>query len=131
MMETAETPQEPQRLRALEQANAVRLARAELKRRIAEGEVTAAEIILACPYEARRWTVSELLVAQRRWGVTRCRKFLERNHISEIKQIGALTDRQRRLLAAQLESRSPLDFGAASIAPDVVAPALELRLAYA
>ena len=131
MMDTAETPQEPQRLRALEQANAVRLARAELKRRIAEGEVTAAEIILTCPYEARRWTVSELLVAQRRWGVTRCRKFLESNHISEIKQIGALTDRQRRVLASQLQSRSPLDFGEARVTPEAVTPALELRLAYA
>lgn len=134
MMETAETPQEPQRLRALEQANAVRLARAELKRRIAEGEVTAAEIILTCPGEAHRWTVSELLVAQRRWGVTRCRKFLERNHISEIKQIGALTDRQRRMLAAQLESRSPLGFDEPSVegvVPEAVTPVLELRLAYA
>lgn len=131
MMETAETPQEPQRLRALEHANAVRLARAELKRRIAEGEITAAEIILTCPYAARRWTVSELLVAQRRWGVTRCRKFLERNHISEIKQIGALTDRQRRMLAAQLESRSPLGFDETSVVPEAVTPVLELRLAYA
>jgi hypothetical protein len=131
MMETAETPQEPQRLRALGQANAVRLARAELKRRIAEGEVTAAEIILTCPCEAHRWTVSELLVAQRRWGVTRCRKFLERNHISEIKQIGALTDRQRRMLAAQLDSRSPLGFDEAAVVPEAVTPVLELRLAYA
>ena len=128
MMETAETPQEPQRLRALEQANAVRLARAELKRRIAEGEVTAAEVILSCPDEARRWTVSELLVAQRRWGVTRCRKFLERNHISEIKQIGALTDRQRGMLAAQLQSRSPLDFGEALVTPGEVISVLELLL---
>jgi hypothetical protein len=131
MMDTAETLQEPQRLRALGQANAVRLARAELKRRIAEGELTAAEIILNCPCEAHRWTVSELLVAQRRWGVTRCRKFLERNHISEIKQIGALTDRQQRMLAAQLESRSPLGFDEASVVPEAVTPALELRLAYA
>jgi hypothetical protein len=133
MTETAATPQEPQRLRALEQANAVRLARAELKRRIAEGEVTAAQIILNCPDEARRWTVSELLVAQRRWGVTRCRKFLERNHISEIKPIGALTDRQRRVLAAQLESRGALQetFAAPCPLPVTPAPVQEFQLAYA
>jgi hypothetical protein len=89
-------------LKALEHANAVRLARAELKRRIADGEVTAAEVIVGCPDEAHRWTVSELLMSQRRWGVTRCRKFLERNNISEIKPIGTLTPRQRRLLATQL-----------------------------
>ena len=102
MPETTQMPTEPQRLRALEHANAVRLARAELKRRIAEGEASAADVILDCPDAARRWTVSELLLSQRRWGSTRCRKFLERNGVSEIKLIGALTDRQRRMLAEQL-----------------------------
>jgi hypothetical protein len=108
MIKAATKPSEPQRLRALERANAIRLARADLKKRIAEGEVTAAQIILDCPGEAERWTVSELLMSQRRWGIARCRKFLERNHISEIKPIGDLTDRQRRLLALQLRERSPL-----------------------
>ncbi len=108
MIKAATKPSEPQRLRALERANAIRLARADLKKRIAEGEVTAAQIILDCPGEADRWTVSELLMCQRRWGCARCRKFLERNHISEIKPIGDLTDRQRRLLALQLRERSPL-----------------------
>lgn len=102
MPETTQTPPAPQRLRALEHANAIRLARAELKRRIAEGEVSAADVILECPDAANRWTVSELLLAQRRWGSTRCRKFLERNGVSEIKLIGSLTERQRRLLAEQL-----------------------------
>ena len=101
MPETA-IPTEPQRLRALEHANAIRLARAELKRRIAEGEVSAAEVILECPDAAIRWNVSELLLSQRRWGSTRCRKFLERHGVSEIKLIGSLTERQRRLLAEDL-----------------------------
>ena len=104
MPEYAQTPAEPQRLRALEQANQVRLARAELKRRIGEGDVSAAEVILSCPDAAQRWTVSELLMAQRRWGATRCRKFLERNGISEIKPIGSLTERQRLMLATQLKA---------------------------
>ena len=94
----------PQRMRALERANAVRLARAELKRRIAEGEATAADIILDPPAEALSWAVGELLMSQRRWGTTKCRKFLGRYHITETKTVGALTDRQRRLLAGQLES---------------------------
>ena len=93
MTDTAQSRSEPQRLRALEQANAIRLARAGLKRRIAVGEVSAAEVILGCPDAANRWTVAELLMSQRRWGETRCRKFLERNGISEIKAIGALTVR--------------------------------------
>ena len=104
MTDTAQAPAEPQRMRALEHANAVRLARADLKRRIALGEVSAAEVILECPEAVRRWTVSELLMSQRRWGNTRCRKFLERNGVSEIKPIGALTERQRKLLAEELSA---------------------------
>jgi hypothetical protein len=107
-METATVTPGPQRLRALERANEVRLARAELKRRIADGESSAAEVILACPWEASTWTVAELLMSQRRWGTSRCLRFLARNNISEMKQIGALTERQRNLLAAQLESRDSL-----------------------
>jgi hypothetical protein len=43
-------------------------------------------------------------MSQRRWGTTRCRKFLARYHITETKPLGALTDRQRRLLADELEA---------------------------
>ena len=102
MMETATRTPEPQRLRALGRANEVRLARAELKRRIAEGDVSASEVILACPWEASSWTLGDLLMSQRRWGRTRCRKFLVRNQISEMKQVGALTERQRKILAQAL-----------------------------
>ena len=108
---------EPQRLRALERANEVRLARAELKRRIADGHVSAAEVILACPWEASSWSVAELLMSQRRWGITRCRKFLARNQISELKQIGQLTDRQRRLLAAGLQSCESVTVGLDAVSP--------------
>jgi hypothetical protein len=102
MTEIAMTTSQPQRLRALERANAVRLGRAELKRRIAEGEVSASDIILACPPEAVSWSVAELLMSQRRWGGTKCRKFLSRHNIVETKSIGALTERQRLILAAGL-----------------------------
>ena len=104
MSETATMSPAPQRLRALERANTVRLARAELKRKIAEGDASAAEVILEPPDEARSWEIGELLMSQRRWGTTRCRKFLACYHISETKTLGALTDRQRRLLADELES---------------------------
>jgi hypothetical protein len=104
MTDTAIMPPEPQRMRALGRANEIRLARAELKRRIADGEVSAAHVILAPPREAGTWALGELLMSQRRWGGTRCRKFLSRCQINETKTVGALTDRQRRLLATQLES---------------------------
>jgi hypothetical protein len=106
MTETATISQDPQRLRALERANQVRLARADLKRKIAEGAVPAASIILDAPWEASSWSVGELLMSQRRWGSTRCQKFLRSLEISENKQIGSLTERQRLVLANQLEARS-------------------------
>jgi hypothetical protein len=102
MTQSAMMTPEPQRMQALERANQIRLARAELKRRIANGHVSAADVILACPEEASSWSVGELLMSQRRWGISRCQKFLRRNQINEIKPVGQLTDRQRQLLAAQL-----------------------------
>ncbi|HXO08843.1 MAG TPA: hypothetical protein VN880_12465 [Solirubrobacteraceae bacterium] len=98
----ARSTSEPQRLAALERANEVRLARASLKRRIAHGEVAAADVLLTCPPEASSWPIGELLVSQRRWGSSRCRKFLARNQLVETKRIGTLTERQRRVLASSL-----------------------------
>jgi len=103
MTETAMMTPEPQRMRALERANEIRLARAELKRRIADGEVSAADVILAPPREAATWALGELLTSQRRWGGTRCSFFFKDTETTETKAIGALTERQRRVLAAQLD----------------------------
>ena len=47
--------------------------------------------------------VADLLMSQRRWGQTRCRKFLAQIPMSEKKTIGSMTDRQRRTLAAMLD----------------------------
>lgn len=123
MTDTAIMSREPQRLRALERANEIRLARADLKRRIARGSVSAADIIMDPPHEARSWAIGELLVSQRRWGATRCRKFLIRNQISETKQLVSLTERQRNLLARQLSGPQAAEIEPAS------APLLELALA--
>ena len=95
-------PAGPQHMRALERANQVRLARAELKRRVATGETTVAEVILDCPWEAESMAVADLLMSQRRWGQTRCRKFLTQIPMSEKKTVGSMTERQRRTLAAML-----------------------------
>ena len=92
----------PQHMQALELANAVRLARAELKRRVAIGEITAADVILDAPWEAESMTVSDLLTSQRRWGHTRSRKFLQCVPMSENKTVGSMTDRQRHALAQML-----------------------------
>ena len=97
-------PAGPQNMRALARANRVRLARAELKRGVASGQIDVAEVIVYCPWEAHSMAVSDLLISQRRWGETRCRKFLARLPVSEQKTVGSMTDRQRRALAAMLSS---------------------------
>ena len=106
MHATATIAPAPQHLMALQRANEVRLARAALKRLVRQGRVNAAEVILACPWEAQSMPVAELLTAQRRWGETRCRRFLSSIQMSENKTIGSMTERQRRTLAVML---TPLD----------------------
>jgi hypothetical protein len=95
----------PQHLKALERANRVRLARAALKRQIAAGERSAAEVIIASPWETESMSISELLMSQRRWGRTRCRRVLVSVGLSENKQIGTMTQRQRDALAALLSAK--------------------------
>jgi hypothetical protein len=97
-------PAGPQYMRALERANQVRLARAELKRQIALGDVDVAEVILECPWQAHSMAVADLLMSQRRWGQTRCRKFLSQIPMSEKKTIGTMTERQRHTLAGLLST---------------------------
>jgi hypothetical protein len=95
-------PARPQHMQALQRANEVRLARAELKRRVSDGTTTVAEVIVDCPWEAASMTIAELLMSQRRWGATRCSKFLAGIALSESKTVGSMTERLRSLLAAAL-----------------------------
>lgn len=92
----------PQHLRALAKANEVRLARAGLKRRVSDGEVTVAGVMLDMPAEADTMPVLDLLMSQRRWGLTRCRKFLRDVQMPENKTVGSMTMRQRTAVAAML-----------------------------
>ena len=95
----------PQHLQALERANRVRLARAALKREIASGGVSAADVVRDCPWETETMPLSELLASQRRWGRTRVRKFLQTVSLSEQKRLGSLTSRQRVVLTDHLEAK--------------------------
>jgi len=107
----------PQRARALQLANRVRRARSELKARIADGELSAAEVILTCPLQIATMPIAQLLASQHGWGDVRSRAFLAQVGVREDKSIGSLTDRQRRAVAsllartiacAQLDSAPPL-----------------------
>jgi hypothetical protein len=95
-----------QHLRALEYANRVRLARARMKRKIAAGELAAADVVLSCPWQAHSMSISDLLMSQKRWGRTRCRRLLMSINVPENKQIGTLTERQRLALAAVLTAKA-------------------------
>lgn len=99
----------PQHMRALEQANRVRLARAELKREVADGARTVADIVADCPWEAESMAIADLLMSQHRWGRTRCRRFLASVPMGETKTIGSMTDRQRTTLTARLNGESVAD----------------------
>lgn len=94
-----------QHLKALEHANRVRLARAELKRRVNAGAVSVSEVILSCPWEAHRMEISDLLTSQNRWGRERCKRLLTPVGIPENKHIGTLTERQRIALRDGLAAR--------------------------
>jgi hypothetical protein len=109
-----------QHLKALEHANRVRLARAEMKRCVAAGELTVAEVIRSAPWQAKRMNISELLMSQKRWGRARCRRLLLAIGIPENKAIGTLTERQRVALCGTLDAR---EIGApASPAPRAAFP---------
>ena len=103
MHATATIAPRPQHLRALHRANEVRLARADLKRRIGAGEITAADVILESPWEAQSMSVADVLMSQRRWGHQRCRKILGQIPVSETKTVGTLPERQRQALAELLD----------------------------
>lgn len=95
-------PARPQHMKALGRANEVRLARARIKRGVADGTVCVADVILERPWEAANMTLVELLLSQKRWGATKCSKFLATLGLAESKTVGSLTDRQRQLLVGSL-----------------------------
>ena len=96
----------PQYVRALQRANRVRCARALIKRRIASGELTAAEVILSDHWELESMRLAELLLSQPRWGSKRCGEFLLALTMDENKRIGSMTERQRTAVAALLTAHT-------------------------
>lgn len=113
----------PQHLRALARANEVRLARASLKRRVSDGEINVADVILNTPWEAETMSVLDLLMSQRRWGLTRCRRFLQSIPMSENKAIGSMTERQRHAMARMLPACSAPSAAATTVATRRLEPA--------
>lgn len=97
-----------QRHQALEKANAVRLARLELKKRIRslpaqDGRWLAADVLTSGPIDITADVrVSQLLLAIRKVGWARVNRWLLGADIYSDRRISKLSNRQRSLLAEQL-----------------------------
>jgi hypothetical protein len=100
-----QTIPQPQYKIALQRANEVRTARAQLKRDVRDGAELAATVIADPPEFALTMTVAELLAAQRQWGVNRARKHCRRVAVAEGKPLGELTARQRAVITFGLPSK--------------------------
>jgi hypothetical protein len=111
---SATVEQQPQHLMALQRANAVRLARAQLKRDVTAGVRTIRDVLAVHELlgidtledvdpAAGTMTVVDLLTLPRRWGLTRARKLLSSIPVGEHVLVGALTSRQRRRIVAAFE----------------------------
>jgi len=84
-----------QRLRALEQANEVRTARAKLKKELASGKIELVQILADPPACVRTARVREVLLAVPKIGSVRVGRILAQCGIAHSKTLGGLTDRQR------------------------------------
>lgn len=80
----------------------MRVARAELKRQLRSGQMAAADVVLCCPRDTETMTVGALLLSQPGWGPTRSATLLRSVSLADTKTLGALTERQRVMLAAVL-----------------------------
>ena len=84
-----------QRLVALEQANEVRTARAELKKELASGEIELVQILADLPPCVRTARVRDVLLVLPKIGSVRAARILAHCGIAHSKTLGGLTERQR------------------------------------
>lgn len=93
-------------MRALDEANRLRLARAAIKRELWRNEIAVQEVLESPPEIVWGMRVGELFRAQKRWGATRTRQFLVTCVIPEEKKIGQLTARQVKVMVGELRRRA-------------------------
>lgn len=94
------TPQElEQRMSALQQADKIRLARAEVRRKLRAGGPLSEALHAECCQTARVW---DLLVCRRRVGKVKAVAILNRAGVSPNRLVKDLTDRQRAVLCEPL-----------------------------
>jgi hypothetical protein len=84
-----------QRLRALQLANEIRSARAQLKKELASGKIELAQILAQPPESVRTARVRDVLLALPKIGAVKAGRILAECGIAHSKTLGGLTDRQR------------------------------------
>ena len=82
-------------MRALRQANQIRIGRAQLKKELASGRVRIEELLARPPEVAKTAKVYDLLVALPKIGPVRAARSLSHSRIAPSKTVGGLTERQR------------------------------------
>ena len=102
-------PDQMQRSDALLKANEMRIGRSRLRHQLRCGELTAATVIADPPACATSWPMFDVLCEQRWWGREKVRQFLRRlAHqgcpVAELRAVGDLTERQRRVIVRALET---------------------------
>jgi hypothetical protein len=116
--------------KALQRANEVRLRRVAEGRKIEaasteHAKVLLAELVLSCPSWLESEPIGRWLEWLPRYGPSRIQKLLKARKISELRQVGALTVRQRQEVAGALgvklsEERSRELLGVQAIVPAVL-----------
>ena len=90
------------RLLNLSRANDIRLRRSVLRGQVRRGRVLLVDVLADPPQEMLTCPIVEVLQWQPRWGETRARRLLVRLGIHELRAVGWLTERQRRVLIGEL-----------------------------
>jgi hypothetical protein len=96
-----------QRLQALQQANEIRQARAQLKRELAAGTADLALILTQPPAFLATMRVHDLLLMLPKIGPVRAGRILSQSQISQNRTVGGLSERQRSALTERLRDRAP------------------------
>jgi hypothetical protein len=91
-----------QRMAALERANGIRSARAQLKRDLKAGRVKIIDLLGDPPEYVMTAKVFDMLLAVPKYGRVKANRVLNQCRISPAKTIGGLSERQRGELVSRL-----------------------------
>jgi hypothetical protein len=91
-----------QRMDALQRANEIRTARAQLKKDLKAGRRSIHDLLQSPPSYLETAKVFDMLVAVPKYGRVKANKVLTQCRISPSKTIGGLSERQRTELVASL-----------------------------